>query len=318
MKESGVGLDRDASKVAAVVVTYNSARDIEGCLTSLIASGVSQVFVFDNGSAKEETQETARSCRQFPAVYFFQSPENLGFGPGVNTAVRMIESSLDPDDYLWIVNPDTVAEPRALSFLTDRLSSGKYDIVSPRLTTSSSSGDEVVWFEGGVLDLKSIRTEHLRIGQRTQDSVEDSSCSFLTGCAMLMKVGTWKKLGGFSEEYFLYWEDADLSWRAMNLGLTLGTVPEARLWHSVGGSGDRTGKSPTYYYYMQRNRVLFARKLKVQWRLFLGKGLLESIKLTLRPLKQKSDRINKFAYGLRGIFAGARIAIFVSERNDFR
>ncbi|MFJ6268592.1 glycosyltransferase family 2 protein [Pseudarthrobacter oxydans] len=316
MKESGAGPGSGGPRVAAVVVTYNSAKDIEKCLQSLIAAGVSQILVLDNGSAVEEAQETSRVCRQLPFVRFSLASGNLGFGAGVNAAVKTLEPSLNADDYLWIVNPDTVVDPRALAILTERVSSGKYDIVSPRLTTGDSSGSETIWFDGGFLDLQSMRTEHIGIGQRTQDRVEDSSCSFLTGCAMLMRVDTWKKIGGFSEEYFLYWEDADLSWRATALGLTLGVVPTARIWHSVGGSGDRTGKSTTYYYYMQRNRVIFAKKLNLQWRLLWGQGLLESIKLTVRPLKQKSNRIEKFIFGVRGIIAGAKIGACMPQRND--
>lgn len=295
--------------VAAVVITYNSAQDIRDCLGSLIASGVDRILVFDNASTEDQAQRTKDAVFELSETEFFQSKINLGFGAGVNKAVQMLQCTLQSADYIWIVNPDTIADIRALELLKRPLVAGKYDIVSPRLTTSTATGKREVWFDGGVLNLDAVRTEHLGIGRPPEEPHNDTACTFLTGCALLMKVATWRKLGGFSEEYFLYWEDADLSWRATSQGMSMGVVPDAVLWHSVGGSGDRSGKSSTYYYYMQRNRVLFARKRCIHGRLLRGKGLLESIKLTLRPLKQKTNPLKKFASGVRGVMAGMTIPL---------
>lgn len=318
MTSGELPVESGAGRVAAIVVTYNSSRDIEDCLKSLVASGVDQILVLDNASLPEEAQEISDTARSFPSVVFTQSSENLGFGAGVNNAVRTLQPSLDAFDYIWIVNPDTIADSRALSILRTTLEDEKYDVVSPRLTTSGGAGTHTIWFDGGRLDLNSVRTEHLRIGENVGDARPSEICTFLTGCALFMRTTTWKKLGGFSSEYFLYWEDADLSWRAAKAGLTLGIVSEARLWHSVGGSGDRSGKSSIYYYYMQRNRVLFARKLGIPHRLLIGRGFLESIKLTLRPLKQRHKPVSKFMAGISGITAGATMPVYVPQRDDER
>ncbi|MFJ5961873.1 glycosyltransferase family 2 protein [Pseudarthrobacter oxydans] len=299
------------NRVGAVVVTYNSSADIHECLASLVAAGVDDILVLDNGSKRDEVTATSSVCSLHSQVEFHASPANMGFGAGVNQAVRL----LPPCEFLWIINPDTVADKGSVAALKSVLLDGKYDIVSPQISTGEA-GDPTIWFDGGSLDLVSLRTQHHGIGNVVQDpSGENIDCTFLTGCALFMRFETWKALGGFSERFFLYWEDAELSWRATQQGMSLGVTREARIFHSVGGSGDRSGKSPVYFYYMQRNRLLFANKLHIGHKVFTGAGLLETLRLTMRPLRQKTKPVEKFLFGIRGLIAGVNAIVIASKRD---
>lgn len=294
---------RREPRVGVVIVTYNSSSDIGRCLESLHSSGVDSIVVFDNNSESLEAVSTKETCRSF-GVKFAASAENLGFGAGVNTAFRILNEELLPQDFIWIVNPDTVVDPKCLSGLKHAVVNRGFDLVSPRITTGSRERHASIWFNGGMLDLHAVRTKHRNLGELDMPASGEVSCTFLTGAAIFTRVETWRRLGGFSEDYFLYWEDADLSHRAGALGLRLAVVQHSTVWHAVGGSGDRSGKSSTYYYYMQRNRILFARKMKFGIRLCWGSGLAESLRLTLRPLRQSNRPFSKFLAGLRGLLAG--------------
>jgi GT2 family glycosyltransferase len=73
----------------------------------------------------------------------------------------------------------------------------------------------------------------------------------------------WERLGGFDEDYFLYWEDVDLSHRCDLLGGRLIVRADLTAVHDAGGTQDRASgraKSATYYYYNCRNRLVFAAK----------------------------------------------------------
>ena len=67
-------------------------------------------------------------------------------------------------------------------------------------------------------------------------------------------------LGGFDDAFFLYWEDVDLSWRCREAGGRICVRNDLSIVHSVGGSQQETGKSPSYVYYNCRNRMVFAAK----------------------------------------------------------
>lgn len=302
-------------QIGVAIVTFNSELDIEACLISLDAAQVDKIVVLDNCSTDNQASRTEKICSRFPQVTFLSSDANVGFGAGVNKAVRVLASSLGEEDFIWIVNPDTVVDRLASGHLQSAIASGRFDIASPRVTTGSNL-QPTLWFGRGSLDLCAMRTVHHDLGLPARHSSEEYVCSFLTGAALFMRLGTWNQLGGFSEDYFLYWEDADLSHRAVNMGLRLGVVSSSSVWHSVGGSGDRSGKSATYYYFMQRNRALFARKQKMGWRLLWGPGLGESIRLTLRPLKQSVNPLSKFWSGLRGLAAGIGTLAFTSWKDD--
>ena len=72
----------------------------------------------------------------------------------------------------------------------------------------------------------------------------------------------WERLDGFDDRYFLYWEDIDLSHRVLELGGSLRVLSDIEAVHDEGGTHRERvfgrGKSPTYYYYNIRNRLVFA------------------------------------------------------------
>jgi GT2 family glycosyltransferase len=290
--------------VGAVVVAYNSADDLGACLRSLDNAGVEHVVVIENGSCDEHRARSASICASFDFVEFEQLPTNRGFGAGVNHGVGHLRHHIGPDDFIWIVNPDTEVHADSVPGLIHAVRQSGFDIVSPRVTTTRPDGKRVTWYGGGVLDHSAVRSLHLELGEIAVSAGADRECTFITGAAMFMRLSTWDRIGGFSEDFFLYWEDADLSARASRLGLTLGLAGSSTVWHSVGGSGDRSGKSAVYFYYMQRNRILFSKKAGLFGNLFTVRGLLESIRLTVRPLKQTVDPIGKFLSGLKGLRDG--------------
>ena len=95
--------------ISVVIVTYNSAGQIENCLASLVSqTGVAyEVIVVDNASQDESLART----RQFSQVRVMASPENLGFGRGCNLGF-----AASTGRYVYLLNPDTrLTDDRALT-----------------------------------------------------------------------------------------------------------------------------------------------------------------------------------------------------------
>jgi GT2 family glycosyltransferase len=131
-------------------------------------------------------------------------------------------------------------------------------LVSPVVVRPDGSD----WFSGCDLYLDSgyMRSRRKRDGD-TGRRVEP----WLSGACLMVSSQLWNELGGFSDSYFLYWEDVDLSFRTRRLGGDVVVLDSAMAVHDEGGTHEvdsrakvGRGKSATYYYYNLRNRLLFA------------------------------------------------------------
>jgi GT2 family glycosyltransferase len=80
---------------------------------------------------------------------------------------------------------------------------------------------------------------------------------FVCGSAFAFRPDAYRRIGPMPEEYFLYFEDADYSYRARRAGLRAVVVLDAIAWHRGGGSAAGLGAAAAYY--RARNRLCFSR-----------------------------------------------------------
>jgi GT2 family glycosyltransferase len=296
--------DRDPRlSVHVVIVNYNSSGYVAHCLRSLPEDGLGRIVVVDNASASEDRERLAAVVADDDRVELLWSATNVGFGAGVNAGVR----HLDPadDDVFVVLNPDTRVHDDALESLAAVLRAGTFDVVSPVIFTGDAAG-ATVWFAGGELDLRRGETVHADLGVGGGHVVRDRLISFITGAAPAMTGRTWRDIGGFREDLFLYWEDADFSLRAAGRDKRLGLVGAATIWHEEGGSGTGRGRSAAYFYYMQRNRLIVLRPLVGLRPLLLGPGTVPTLRVVARALKEPTERWRKLGFSLLGLLDGIR------------
>ena len=232
---------------AVIVVNYGSHDLLRQNLVPLTVTGNGMaIVVVDNFSTDAERADVTRLCADNGWTLVPQP--NNGFGAGMNAGVtRAIELGCA---VFVLLNPDLAAEPDALLALADQAATEPDTLTAPRILRP----DGRVWFSGGVvrLDIGATRT------MPGTDSTDPTG--WLTGACLAVHRDLWTRLGGFDGEYFLYWEDVDLSWRCTEVGGRLAVRDDITVVHSVGGTQQSTGKSLVYYYYNCRNRLLFARK----------------------------------------------------------
>jgi N-acetylglucosaminyl-diphospho-decaprenol L-rhamnosyltransferase len=293
------------SQLAIVIVNYRSADLLRGCLATVPpTSEVARIVVVNNDlDSEHERTQLADIARHDARVSVLQSPCNAGFGAGVNRGVH--EAQRLGCDSVWILNPDVEVRDGCLTHLLKVLQQHPDALVSPAIT-SGRPPDEQVWFSGGRLDARRGRSEHLGYREPTETLDEVTRpASFLTGTALMTRVDTFRRLGGFREDLFLYWEDVDLSMRAARLGIPMLVVGGARLWHEQGGSVD--DRSDKFFFYVQRNRLV------VSWStahrglvaMLIGPGMLETGRLLGRPLlRERRYRLKKFMRSVHGLVAG--------------
>lgn len=254
------------SKVAAVLLNYNSTRYTRGCIRSLRSSRDKRdeqfIVVWDNHSSDPPTPETLKDCD------LVLSETNHGFADGYNMAVAYALHKYHPD-YLLILNNDT----RVPKGMVRRLIqvSNKYQnncLVAPKIyfehghefhkgSYSREERGKVFWYTGGGIDWPNVLAFHRGVDEVDRGHFDqEEETSFVTGCCFLLTPKIWRKLRGFDKRYFLYFEDIDFSLRAKRKGLKLIYTPEAFLYHINAGSTGGGG-SLTHQYYQTRNRLLF-------------------------------------------------------------
>jgi GT2 family glycosyltransferase len=242
-----------SAEVAIVVLSWNGWDDTQECLRSLhAAEGDFTVILVDNGSTDETVDRTRH---QFPDVRVVENRRNLGFAEGNN---RGIEAALAGGaDYVALLNNDTrVARDFLEPLLASVASLRDIGFVSPRIFYDDPP--DKVWFFGSEIDWRTGWVHHRQLGGSGPDHGEYPTPTG-TGCCVLASRETWQRVGLLDPRYFLYWEDADWTFRVTRAGGEGRVVAESRVWHKVSRSFDRSASSVGTYYFV-RNGLLFIRK----------------------------------------------------------
>lgn len=238
----------DADRLALVVVNFASSELLAGNLADDgLGTVVERIVVVDNPSSQEETIRIRELCaaNRWDLV---ELARNEGFGAGVNAGVARARDL--GSTRVLALNPDATIDPDSVRAMLDASRADPRALVGPRIFR----GDATVWFAGAVLDPQHGTTRRARVDELGGDR------TWQTGACFLATIAMWEAVGGFDDDYFMYWEDIDLSWRWHQAGGAVILVAGATAVHDAGGTQAGTGKSSLYVYFNCRNRLLFARK----------------------------------------------------------
>jgi len=201
----------------------------------------------DNGSTDSSVDYVRRS---FPSVKIILNERNLGFAEGYNRAIRKVNS-----EYVVLLNNDTkVLDPKWVQRLVDKASADpKIAAVACKMVSLKnhshldSVGGMGIPFWRGFVDIGRNEPDQ---GQYDGENFEPFA---FCGGAALIKRSTFLTLGGFDARFFLYVEDADLSWRLRLLGYRVGFAPQAKVAHYFSGSSPTKEIDARKLYYCHRN-----------------------------------------------------------------
>lgn len=203
-------------KLSVVILNYNVRFFLELCLHSVRAATSnieSEIIVVDNNS----TDGSCDMVKQlFPEVILIENKVNLGFSKGNNQGVEKSQG-----EYLCILNPDTVvAENTFIQLLNFSKTKENIGIVGCKLIDGigkflpeSKRNIPVV-----KVALQKIRGKSKNYYAKHIQEEDVAKVDILVGAFMFMKRSVYKILKGFDEDYFMYGEDIDLSYKAMKEG----------------------------------------------------------------------------------------------------
>jgi GT2 family glycosyltransferase len=288
-------------RASVIVVSYNNRRDLPACLDSIQAQLTSEdeLIVVDNGST-DGSVELVRE--NYPAIRLLCGA-NDGYAGGNNRGANAARGA-----YLVLLNPDTTLLPGALDALIAPL------VSSPELGLTTAcvvfmDRPEIVNTCGNTVQFTGL-TYCRGAGQQRSRFTVPAEVDAVSGAAFAIRSELFAALGGFDEQFFMYVEDTDLSWRARLAGFRCWYTPDAIVKHDY-----EPGYSPRKAFYLDRNRhLMLLKNLERGTYLRLLPGLLLSEIVTGGFLVLQGPRYWAVKWQVYGWLLRQRRSILASRR----
>ena len=252
-------------KLSIIIVNYNVRYFLQQCLQSLqpAMQGLeAEIFVVDNHSSDGSVDMVAQL---FPQVKIIANLDNVGFSKANNQGIRQAVG-----EYILLLNPDTVVEEETLkkvcAFMDAHPEAGGLGVhmidgkgnflpESKRgLPTPAVAFYKIFGFAALFPTSKTFGKYHLGYLDKNKTNEVD----VLSGAFMLMRKETLDKTGLLDEDFFMYGEDIDLSYRITKAGYKNYYFADTRIIHYKGESTKKS--SVNYVFVFYKAMVIFARK----------------------------------------------------------
>ncbi|MEE2876609.1 MAG: glycosyltransferase [Candidatus Neomarinimicrobiota bacterium] len=269
--------------ISVIIVNYNVMDYLSNCLRSIDDSdycGLIKVIVVDNGSY----DGSARMVRaRFPSVRLIENGSNLGFAKAVN--IGLSESK---GDYKLLLNPDTVIEEKTLSILAEYMESHpEVGICGPKILNADGSlqlackrSFPTPWVAlPKLLGLSRLLPRGRWTGRYNLtylDPNEHHSVEAISGSFMFMRRETVEKIGKLDERFFMFGEDLDYCYRAIQEGYDIHYVPDTQIIHYKGESVKSAPIDSVNWFYEAMNLFVnkhFSRTASALTRVALRMGI---------------------------------------------
>jgi len=262
-------------KVVSVTVNYKTAdltlRAVEAALSDLEPLG-GRAIVVDNHSQDGSYETLCDAVVQRgwdDRVDVYASGRNAGFGAGNNIAFRHALASADPPDYFYLLNPDALPDPGGVGALHEfmertpdaGLAGSRVRHPTGELRLSAYRFPSVVSeLEKGLrLGFASRLLERWRVPMPAP--TQTCAVDWVSGASVMLRRSMLDEVGMFDENFFLYFEETDLSLRAARAGWKTYYVMESGAEH-IGqvstGMADKQKRRPKFWfesraYYLEKN-----------------------------------------------------------------
>lgn len=272
-----------------IVVNWNSGIQLQQCIDTLTSPSIQQIIVVDNAS----TDGSERMLTKHPGVTLIRSPENQGFGKACNLGAQQAKAK-----YLLFLNPDAALYPatlvKGLTYMQDP-ANAKVGICGVQLVDESGhiarSCARFPTVGGFVAHTVGLDRTFPRIGHFMSEWPHDTTreVDHVIGAFFLVRRALFESLGGFDERFFVYLEDLDFSFRAIQAGWRTVYLADVQAFHAGGGTSNQVKARRLFY--SLRSRLLYADKhfsAGGATLVFLATLLLEPLSRTALALARRS------------------------------
>jgi len=207
-------------KISISIVSYNSDRVIGDCLDSIfkhIKNVQYEIIIVDNGS----TDNTVKIIKNnFKNVKLIKNDKNIGFGAAHNIAIK-----LGKGKYHLVINPDIIFTENSIEKLLNFMEKNPdVGLISPKIVFPDGTIQYLCkrlpclfdlcirrFTPGFIQKLFKKRIDFFEMKDTGYNKIMD--VYYLSGSFMLFRKSVLEKIGGFDENFFMYFEDADITHR---------------------------------------------------------------------------------------------------------
>jgi N-acetylglucosaminyl-diphospho-decaprenol L-rhamnosyltransferase len=317
--------------IPIIIVSYCNPKDVVDCLsalTQLATAPTFDVFVCENGGCLAfealvaSLADTNGPCDEDAAAIYLDLPmphfarvqrlrlrhrdarvivseatENLGYAGAVNAWIRVLRA-LPAWQAIWVLNPDTHPEPRALAELVAASASQGKGMVGSRIVFYDRR--HIVAMRGlrwrrALATTKAVDRNSLASRELPRELAK-TRLTAPSGVSIYATRQCLDHIGLMDEQYFLYFEDLDWGHRAQNacgVGYAHRSVVPHKGGTTIGSAASHSKASTLSVYLDFRNRVNFVRQHYPSWMLWTVLILL----------------VRSLEYGLAGAFGNMRVAL---------
>jgi len=252
-----------------------------------------EIIVVDNASTDGSIQMLEKN---FPEVRCIKNTANKGFGYANNQGI-----SVSRYEYLLLLNSDTIIQKDIISvmkkFMDDNLS---YGGITPEILFEDGSKQATygnfptikyyLLNALGIFRLLPLKYRLSRALSLTVDFTKPQKVPHILGVCMYLRKSIVKEVGGFDEDYFLYFEETDLCYRVQQRGFSFGVLPQISISHLLSKS------SPSSLFKTKNllmSRMLYFRKRNANGIWIIA--LISYLKLLIMSIKNRDFQYLKIA-----------------------
>ncbi|BAY12215.1 glycosyltransferase family 2 protein [Calothrix sp. NIES-2098] len=254
-----------AIAVSIILVNYNGIEVLPNCLSSLeklLQPPNYEIILVDNASTDSSWELVSE---KYPQVRLIRQTRNLGFGAGNNAGAKIAAG-----EFLFLLNTDTVLTSNILPHLIDLMQADtQVGIIGPKLLNPDGSLQISVSPALGIKGEYQARQMHQAYQKASnlnfieQKFQEIQEVDIVVGAAFFIRASLFQALGGFDENFFMYFEESDLCQRAQYLGYKIIYTPHVSLIHLKAYSIQKAANLMAVEY--RRSQIYFYQKHRPLW-----------------------------------------------------
>ena len=240
-------------KASGCIVTYNAVSTPEK--KKLLFEAIENItafssvdftlYIVDNASSDGTARQTEEYFKDNNSVVVIANSENKGFGKAHNQVIDLIDS-----DYHFIINPDIIVKDDVVgemcSFMENKPECGMVspDIRFPdgRIQVLAKTTPKLKYLISSRVASDREHNKNLReYAMLDEDLTKPLRTENASGCFFAIRTELFKRIGGFDDRYFMYFEDFDLA-RTVNGISEIWYDPKAVVYHEWGRDSKRNFK----------------------------------------------------------------------------
>jgi len=217
---------KETPLVSVVLLSYERPHLLKNALESLVGQSYKNLKIIVVNNKGDSSDRIAEIVNEYSKIKLIRNERNLGFSGGMNRGIDEASGK-----YVFLTEDDIIIEKNCITYLVDYMENNTSTGFASGIMYNKNNG--TIRCAGGELSLGTVYSQKF-YGAGEKDSGQFSlsfNVTYIPGAMMFCRQEIMKKLGGFRQEFFMYYEDAELCLRVLKSGYKITIIPQAKTFH---------------------------------------------------------------------------------------